>query len=52
MRVLLTKVVVFSRGKIVEVVDEYVYLGTTFNYNNKFRKAQVKQIQSSKKGDV
>ena len=49
MRVLLTKVVVFSRGKIVEVVDEYVYLGTTFNYNNKFRKAQVKQINQARR---
>ena len=56
-----TKVVVFSRGKIrkipifkfendiVEVVDEYVYLGTTFNYNNKFRKAQVKQINQARR---
>lgn len=42
-----TKAVVFSRGKvrnIVEVVDEYVYLGTTFNYNSKFRKAQIKHL--------
>ena len=56
-----TKVVIFSRGKIrkipiftfendiVEVVDEYVYLGTTFNYNNKFRKAQVKQLNQARR---
>ena len=56
-----TKVVVFSRGKvrkipifkfdhdIVEVVDEYVYLGTTFNYNNKFRKAQIKQLNQARR---
>ena len=56
-----TKVVIFSRGKvrnipifkfngdIVEVVDEYVYLGTTFNYNNKFRKAQSKQLNQARR---
>ena len=56
-----TKVVIFSRGKvrnipifkfdndIVEVVDEYVYLGTTFNYNNKFRKAQTKQLNQARR---
>ena len=56
-----TKVVIFSRGKIrkiqiftfenyiVEVVDEYVFLGTTFNYNNKFRKAQDKQLNQARR---
>ena len=56
-----TKVVIFSRGKIrnipsftfenneVEVVDEYVYLGTTFNYNNRFRKAQNKQLNQARR---
>lgn len=47
-----TKVLVFSKGKIrnrpkikfgddiLEVVDEYVYLGIIFNYNGKFNKAK------------
>ena len=51
-----TKVVIFSRGKIrklpvfrfgndiLKIVDDYVYLGTTFNYNHHFKKAQNKQI--------
>ena len=46
-----TKVIVFSRGKIrnkpvvylnresLETVDDYVYLGITFNYNGRFQKA-------------
>ena len=46
-----TKIIVFSRGKVrriptfhygcdvVEVVSDYVYLGITMNYNNKFEKA-------------
>ena len=46
-----TKILVFSRGKIrnlpnlffnnekIEVVFEYKYLGTLFNFNNKFQKA-------------
>ena len=50
-----TKVVIFSRGKVqrypefkfgiysLEVVDDYIYLGTTFNYNNRFTKAIAKQ---------
>ena len=49
-----TKVVVFSRGKtrrykhfkygndVIEVVDDYVYLGIVFNYNNKFNKARTR----------
>ena len=46
-----TEIIIFSRGKVklypvfklgsqtVKVVDEYVYLGTTFNYNGTFSKA-------------
>ena len=30
-------------------LDEYVYLGTTFNYNNTFRKAQVKQLNQARR---
>ena len=56
-----TKVVIFSRGKIrkfksfkfgnnvVDVIDDYVYLGTTFNYNGKFNKAKAKQVLQAKK---
>ena len=46
-----TKIMVFSRGKIrnrpvftynnnvIEIVDNFTYLGVTFNYNNRFSKA-------------
>ena len=56
-----TKVVIFSRGKIkkfksfkfgentVDVVEDYVYLGTTFNYNGLFHKAKAKQVLQAKK---
>ena len=56
-----TKVIVFSRGKIrkipeffygndkVDVVDDYIYLGVTFNYNNSFTKAINKQIDQARK---
>ena len=56
-----TKIVIFSRGKVrnypcfkmgndeIEVNDEYVYLGVTFNYNGSFRKAICKQIMQAKK---
>ena len=56
-----TKVVIFSKGKIrkyksftfgshsVDVVDDYVYLGTTFNYNGNFNKAKAKQVLQAKK---
>ena len=59
-----TKIVVFSRGKIrkipsfqlnnqtLSVVDDYVYLGVTFNYNNKFRKAQTKQLNQARRANV
>ena len=56
-----TKVVIFSRGKIrkypdfrfgeetLEVVDEYVYLGTTFKYNGSFNKAMSKQVTQARR---
>ena len=56
-----TKIVVFSRGKIrnkpiitfnnqqIEVVDDYTYLGTVLNYNNRFSKARQKQISQAQK---
>ena len=56
-----TKVVVFSRGKIrrkpsftlgdspVEVVEDYSYLGCTFNYNNRFTKAVNKQVNQARR---
>ena len=56
-----TKVVIFSRGKVqqypefkfgdsvLEVVSEYAYLGTVFNYNNRFSKAINKQVTQAKK---
>ncbi|XP_068247977.1 uncharacterized protein [Palaemon carinicauda] len=51
-----TKIVEFSRGKYrnvtnskygeesIEIVEDYVYLGTTFNYNGKMDKAIKKQV--------
>ena len=51
-----TKVIIFSRGNIrkyksikfcdnsTDVYDDYVYLGTTFNYNGNFKKAKSKQV--------
>ena len=56
-----TKVVIFSRGKIrnipsflfgtenLEIVEDYTYLGTIFNYNGKFKKAINKQIASARR---
>ena len=56
-----TKVIIFSKGKIrryksfvfgdttIDVVDDYVYLGTTFNYNGTFNKAKAKQVLQAKK---
>ena len=47
-----TKVIIFSKGKIrryksfafgdntIDIVEDYVYLGTTFNYNGSFNKAK------------
>ena len=51
-----TKIVIFSKGKVrkyptfkynnetIEVVDDYVYLGVTINFNGKFEKAMKKQV--------
>ena len=56
-----TKIIVFSRGKVrraptfhygthvVEVVSDYVYLGITMNYNNKYEKAIRKQLDQGRK---
>ena len=56
-----TKVVIFSGGKVrnrynftfgdvpVEVVDEYTYLGTTFNYNNRFNKSANNHINEARR---
>ena len=56
-----TKVIIFSAGRIrkyksfkfgensIDVVDDYVYLGTTFNFNGKFHKAIAKQVLQAKK---
>ena len=54
-------IVFFSRGKVrripafhygthvVEVVSDYVYLGITMNYNNKYEKAIRKQLDQGRK---
>ena len=56
-----TKVMIFSRDEVrkhikfafdraeLEVVDQYTYLGVTFNYNNTFSKSIEKQISQAKK---
>ena len=56
-----TKIVIFSRGKvrkypdfqfgdsILQVVSEYVYLGTMFNYNNRFHKNKQKQVSLARR---
>ena len=56
-----TKVIIFSRGKVrrfetfnfgdkkIDVVEDYVYLGTTFNFNGTFHKAKAKQALQAKK---
>ena len=58
-----TKVIIFSKGKIknpkyftfgdntIDVVEDYVYLGTTFNYNGIFNKAKAKQVLQAKKAN-
>ena len=55
-----TKIIIFSRGKIrnkpsfkigiesIDVVDEYIYLGTTSCCNGSFKKAITKQISQAK----
>ena len=56
-----TKIVIFARGKIrkkptfkfgddqLEICDDYIYLGTQFNFNGSFTKAQNKQITQARK---
>ena len=56
-----SKIIIFSRGKIrkyrsfrfgdstVDVVEDYIYLGTKFNYNGKFYKAKAKQVLQARK---
>ena len=56
-----TKIIIFSRGKVrkfpvfsfgennISVVSDYVYLGVTFNYNNKFAKAIKKQLDQARR---
>ena len=56
-----TKIVIFSKckmqnypaflfgHKIIQVVDDYVYLGIEFNYNGSFNKAISKQVLQGKK---
>ena len=57
-----TKIIVFSRGKvkrfptfkygkntIIEVISDYIYLGITMNFNNKFNKAIKKQLDQGRK---
>ena len=36
-------------GEKVEVVDDYVYLGTTVSYNGKYSKAIEKQFTQAKR---
>ena len=55
-----TKNIVFSRGKVkrfptfiygdntIKVVSDYIYLGITMNFNNKFNKAIKKLVQGRK----
>ena len=56
-----TKIIVFSRGKVkrfptfkygnntIEVVSDYMHLGITRNFNNKFNKAIKKQLDQGRK---
>ena len=56
-----TKIVIFSKRKIldypaflfghdiIEVVEDYVYLGVTFNYNGKYDKAMNKQVNLARR---
>ena len=56
-----SKIIVFSRGKVrrfssfkygfdvIEVVSDYVYIGITMNYNNKFDKTMKKQLDQGRK---
>ena len=57
-----TKIIVFSNGKIktdnmwfkfgdliIDIVDDYVYLGVKFNYNKSFKKTIAKQVNQARK---
>ena len=56
-----TKIIVFSREKVkrfpkfkygkntIEVVSDYIYLGITMNFNNKFNKAIKKKLDQGRK---
>jgi hypothetical protein len=56
-----TKIVIFSKGRVtkytpwvlgdevLEVQDDYTYLGTTFNYNGNYDKAIAKQVTQAKR---
>lgn len=56
-----TKIVIFSRGKVkkcrkfkfgdnfIETVDDFNYLGTKFNYNNKLKKPMNKQVVQARR---
>ena len=56
-----TKIIIFAPGKVrkfksfnfgdstIDVVDDYVYLGTKFNYNGTFKKAEAKQVLQARK---
>ena len=56
-----TKIVIFSRVRVqeypaflfghdhIEVVDDYTYLGTVFNFNGSFKKAIEKQINQGRR---
>ena len=56
-----TKVIIFAPGKVrkfkffefgdkrIDVVEDYIYLGTKFNYNGKFDKAKAKQAHQARK---
>jgi hypothetical protein len=56
-----TKVIIFSRGKvkkkpvfkfgnkIIEITDDYGYLGCIFNYNGKFKKAIDERVSQAKR---
>ena len=56
-----TKIVIFSRGKVrkfpsfmfgekqLDVVEDYIYLGTTFNFNGNFNKAISKQVSQARR---
>lgn len=59
-----TKLIIFSKGKIrrfktlnfgeneIDVVEDYIYLGTKFKYHGTFHKAKAKQALQAKKGHI